>query len=116
METAMTHPACCKDPDNCDLTYREHLINFGLSATAIPTRAVTRTKSEVPGVTVPDEPTTQTIIREKRWERDLPAYKRLRAEGLEPRAVNGAAARERMAETVYDATQRPMSIDYNDPK
>lgn len=106
----MSHPQCCKNPDTCTLTYVEHLKGFGLSAMAIPSRAVTKTEG------LPNEPTSQTIIREKRWDRDIAAYKRLHAEGLRPRRMEGSAARERMGDTVYDVTQRPMKIDYNDPR
>jgi len=111
----MSHPQCCKDPDTCALSYVEHLKGFHLSATAIPTRTVTKYKSENPEIVTPDEPTTQTLIREKRWERDIAAYKRLRKEGLQPRGLNGAAARERRGETRYDIEHQPYTIDYNDP-
>jgi hypothetical protein len=105
-----SHPQCCKNPETCTLTYREHLIDFGLSATAIPSRAVNRTPGQ------PDEPAIQAHIRERRWERDIPAYRRLRADGLQPREVNGAALREKRGETRYDIESRPVKIDWNDPK
>lgn len=35
--------------------------------------------------------------REKRWDTDLPAYKRMRDEGLHPRSVDGARALEQGA-------------------
>jgi len=111
----MTHPASCRDP-NCALTYREHLLTINVSATAIPNRAVTRSKSENDQVIIPDEPTTQTLIREKRWERDNEAYKRLHKQGLRPPHVDGSALRERQATTRYDVERRPVTIDYTDPK
>lgn len=40
-----------------------------------------------------------TNAREKRWSEDLPAYKRLRREGLRPRGTDGAAFHERHANT-----------------
>lgn len=110
----MTHPACCRDPESCDLSYADHLRGFGLSATAIPHRAVTRTKAEN-GVRVPDEPTAQTLIREKRWERDMPAFKRLAQQGLTPPQIDGSALREREGRTVEDITRRRVTIDYSDP-
>jgi hypothetical protein len=106
----MTHPASCRDPEHCDLSYRDHLVGFGLSAKAIPSRAVHRTPGQ------PDEPAIKTHNREKRWERDIPAYKRLHAEGLRPRRMEGSAFRERTGDTEYDVTQRPVAIDYNDPR
>lgn len=106
----MSHPASCKDPDNCDLTYREHLVGFGLSCTAIPSRTVTRTEG------LPDEPTIQTHVRERRWDRDMAAYRRLHDQGYQPRRMEGSAARERYGETEYDVTQRPVDIDYADAR
>ena len=39
---------------------------------------------------------------EKQLERDLPAYKRLRAEGLQPKSTVGAATLEQGASTKYE--------------
>lgn len=108
--THTTHPACCKDPDHCSLSYRDHLVGFGLSATIIPNRAVTRTEG------LPDEPTTQTLTRDKRWERDSAAYRRLHKEGLRPPRMEGSALREKQGETEFDINHRKVKIDYNDPK
>ena len=105
----MNHPACCKDPEHCTLTYKQHLEGFGLSATIIPPRSINRT----PGV--PDEPVAQTLIREKRWERDMGAFERLHREGLTPPRVDGSALRERQGQNAYDVTERPVTIDYTDP-
>lgn len=38
-----------------------------------------------------------TDARAKRWDKDMPAYKRLRAQGYQPRAVDGSAEVERKA-------------------
>ena len=35
---------------------------------------------------------------ERNWKRDLPAYKRLRADGLQPKRIDGAAEVERRAQ------------------
>lgn len=91
------HPACCPNPDTCDLTsYRDHLVGFGLSASAIPSRAVHRTPGQ------PDEPATETAAREKRLVRDLAAYKSLRQQGYRPRSVRGA---DRLAATATSDAQ-----------
>lgn len=37
--------------------------------------------------------------REKNWQKDMPAYKRLRANGLQPKSIDGAAILEARAET-----------------
>ncbi len=36
--------------------------------------------------------------REKRWNADMPAYKRLRQQGLQPRSVDGASFVEKHAD------------------
>jgi len=109
MMSSGSHPACCPNPDTCTLTYREHLYGFGLSAKAVPTRAVNRTPGHK------DEPVTQALIREKRWERDHEAYYRLHKEGLRPPRIDGSALREREGNTEYDINSRPVTIDYDDP-
>lgn len=87
------HPQCCKTPDTCSLSYRDHLVGVGLGVDAIPSRAVTRNPD------MPDEPCTVTRAREKWLTADRDAYKRLRDDGLHPRAIKGAAALEARAET-----------------
>ena len=42
------------------------------------------------------EPTAQSQM-ERQWDRDLPAYKRLRDQGLQPRTTQGAAELEQRA-------------------
>lgn len=106
----MEHPQSCHDPANCTLTYREHLVGFGVSATAIPNRLVNRS----PGV--PDEPVAQTLVRERRWERDMAAFKRLADQGLTPPHIDGSALREREGQTEADITTRKVTVDYTDPR
>lgn len=38
-------------------------------------------------------------LMERRWQRDMPAYKRLRDNGLQPRAIDGSADLETRAST-----------------
>ena len=40
--------------------------------------------------------------REQRWNRDMPAYKRLRDQGYQPKAIDGAADLERDASTRFE--------------
>ena len=40
--------------------------------------------------------------REKRWAKDMPAYKRLRQQGLQPKTIDGAAHIEAKAETRFE--------------
>jgi hypothetical protein len=77
------HPACCKSPETCTLRYVDHLRGFVLGVAAIPSRAVHRTPGQ------PDESATATSAREKRWAKDLPAFKALRGQGYHPRSVEG---------------------------
>ena len=37
----------------------------------------------------------------KNWEKDMPAYKRLRADGLQPKSIDGAAALESKAKEAW---------------
>lgn len=104
------HPASCKSPETCDLSYRDHLTGFGVSAWATSSGLVNRSEG------LPDEPLSQTLIREKRWDRDMEAFKRLHDEGLTPPQVDGSALREREAQTEYDVVERPVTVDYNDPR
>lgn len=43
-------------------------------------------------------PAPQTLM-ERRWQRDMPAYKRLRDSGLQPKAIDGSADLETRAST-----------------
>lgn len=95
-----SHPACCLDPDNCTLSYRDHLVGFSIAAVAIPTRS----KSDV----------LSGLVREKRWHRDMDAYKRLRKDGIQPPQIDGSALRERQGQDIYDVEHRPITIDYSD--
>ena len=40
----------------------------------------------------------QTNKVERNWQKDMPAYKRLRKEGLQPKRIDGAAKLEQKAE------------------
>ena len=40
----------------------------------------------------------QTNKVERNWQKDMPAYKRLRREGLQPKRIDGAAEVEKKAE------------------
>lgn len=43
-----------------------------------------------------------TVARERRWGRDMGAYKRLRGQGLQPKRIDGAAHLEAMAEHPHE--------------
>ena len=93
------HPSSCHDPA-CTLSYRAHLLGIKIAANATPTR-----KPEV----------VQTGVREKRWVRDIDAYKRLHQQGYRPPQIDGSRLRERTATDVGDIERRPVTIDYTDP-
>lgn len=82
--------------------YLDRIKTVGFSSTCTPTRSTSL------------EP-IRTNIREKRWRRDIDAYKRLYREGHRPPQIDGSAFRERKGETEYDINQRPVTVDYNDP-
>lgn len=79
------HPACCKHPETCTLTYREHLLGVVLGASAIPSRAINRTPGQ------PDEPAVNVDRRQARWERDGSAFKQMHAAGVRGMPLDGAA-------------------------
>jgi hypothetical protein len=81
----MAHPQCCKHPETCTLSYREHLLGVVLGASAIPSRAIHRTPGQV------DEPAWRTEARERRWARDMPAFKSLVDQGYDPPHIDGSA-------------------------
>ena len=43
----------------------------------------------------------------KNWDKDMPAYKRLRKNGLQPERIDGCAALEARAETAAQVESRP---------
>jgi hypothetical protein len=45
--------------------------------------------------------------RAKNWDKDMPAYKRLRQNGVQPKSIDGAAALEAKASTVAEVESRP---------
>jgi hypothetical protein len=45
--------------------------------------------------------------RASNWEKDMPAYKRLRQNGLQPKTIDGAAALEARATTAAQIESRP---------
>ncbi len=70
---------CCPD----QLT---HYRSVSIAASACPSRAGGRAAVAI-------------NRREERWDRDMPAYKRLRQEGLQPSGIDGAATLEARAES-----------------
>lgn len=67
----------------CCPTQRDHYRSVGFGASTTPfRRADTVSKDAMEG----------------RWHADMPAYKRLRDEGLQPQQIDGAATLERHAE------------------
>lgn len=63
-------------------SFREHALGVTVSMSAMPTRK--------PVV-------VETTQREQRWERDMPAYKRLRDNGLQPKHIDGSGDMETRA-------------------
>lgn len=78
---------CCDSP-------REHYLSVSISADALPTKSA---------------PVSAINIREKRWGKDMDAYRRLRKEGLQPQGVDGCALTETMASHPLEVErQRPV--------
>lgn len=72
----MSCPSWCSEPD-CGLSYGAHPWGFAISASALPTRA----SAQVAAIDA----------KERRWDRDMPAYREMRKQGLQPKAIDGAA-------------------------
>jgi hypothetical protein len=49
----------------------------------------------------------ETNQRAKNWDKDMPAYKRLRQQGLQPKNIDGAAKIEATAKTEAQVEGRP---------
>lgn len=80
----MACPAWCKEP-GCTLVYGAHPWGFSVASAALPTRA----KAD----------TVRINETEKRWERDMDAYKAVRASGDQPPRIDGCADLVARAET-----------------
>jgi hypothetical protein len=53
----------------------------------------------------------EVVNMEKRWDKDLPAYKRLRKQGYQPKSTEGAAALERDATSRFEIESGRISSD-----
>lgn len=49
--------------------------------------------------------------RERGWNRDMPAYKRLRKQGLQPRQIDGAAVLEKHANERWQIEGAPVAAE-----
>lgn len=47
--------------------------------------------------------------RDKQWSRDMPAYKRLRSQGLQPRQIDGSATLEKHANERWQIEGAPVA-------
>lgn len=54
--------------------------------------------------------------REAGWDKDIPAYKRLRKEGIQPRNIDGAAELEAKANTEWEIENRILTPDASIPE
>ena len=83
-EAPKSHYETCRGEDDC-ITCKLLSISFGSGAA--PTRHA--------GAAAVD-------AREKRWAKDMPAYKALRAQGLQPPRIDGSAELAARAETRFE--------------
>ena len=51
----------------------------------------------IPASAVGDSRAQSANAMERQWDKDMSAYKRLRADGVQPRGIDGAARREATA-------------------
>jgi hypothetical protein len=71
-------------PEPVDGCWACRISSVSVAASAMPSRAGGAAAKEIND-------------REARWQRDLPAYKRLREDGTQPKGIDGAARLERDA-------------------
>lgn len=67
--------------------YSCRLLTVGVAASSMPTRHPQAVGDEA---------------REQRWNRDMPAYKRLRADGVQPQRIDGSADMEKRATDTFE--------------
>lgn len=70
----------------------EKLRSVGVAGSAMPTRAVAANR---------------IAATEERWEKDIPAYKRLRRDGLQPKKIDGCADLESRASAPHQVEGKP---------
>lgn len=90
----------CGKPCNCP-SYRDHLLSVSVAPSAMPSRS--------PEVAA-------TKARDGRWQKDMPAYKRLRKDGVQPKSIDGAADIEKRATVKAEVesgqvVQRPKHLE-----
>lgn len=85
----------CGKPCNC-ASYREHLLSVGFAASAMPSRHAT---------------VADTTVREKKLDKDLDAYKRLRADGLQPKSIYGTDRLEKHADHALEVESGRLLAD-----
>lgn len=81
MKHRETHPNL--DVDGC---FGCKIAHVAVSSSATPTRR---------------RETHQIVEKEKRWDVDMAAYKRLRQDGVQPAKIDGSANVEKKAETKF---------------
>ena len=65
-------------------------------------------RTHISGINIGNFP-TDTTHRERKWDKDMPAYKRLREDGLQPPHIDGSYVMERSAKNEREITMgRPM--------
>jgi hypothetical protein len=97
----MSHPQSCRNPEGCHLSYVEHLRGFVIGVDALPTRAVHRSPGQR------DEPAWRTAARERRWAKDMPAFKSLIEQGYDPPRIDGSDRLAATAKTDADINGAP---------
>mgnify|MGYP001602139945 CR=1 FL=1 len=75
----------------CCPTNRDHWLSVSVAPSALTTQSSSHLK--------------QSLAREKEWEKDMPAYRELRRQGLQPQRIDGAADLARDATDSLEITQ-----------
>lgn len=84
----------CGKPCGCP-SYRDHLLSISVAPSATPSR---KGGSQV----------VEIEARQKRWDRDHAAYRRLRADGLQPRTSDRCGDLEQVATEAHQIEGTPV--------
>lgn len=83
------------DPHGCCASYRDHVASVSISAAAMPSRKAA----------VADQGARDAVLG-----RDMDAYKRLRADGVQPSGIDGCAHLEKHADQQVQVERRNLTV------
>ena len=89
-------------PQSVEGCYACRLLTVNVSPSATPTRFAGSESARINAT-------------EKQWDKDMPAYRRLRKNGLQPRSIDGAATLEQRATDRFEVEQGHLYSEADKP-